>query len=86
MGYFDLSKSLHWQPVRLTDGRKAYIFADLRVFSSPEIKFPLLGGYFEVIENDGEMKKEFFHEMRWDLNGIPQEGNYLAHIAGMWEE
>lgn len=86
MTKFNLEKALQGAPVRLNNGFKAYIFADVSLLAINE-PYPLIGGY--VYSNRSffdNKKRQRFEECRWAKDGECDRLNALGAIAGMWED
>lgn len=80
---FDLEKALAGEPVKLRNGCKAYVLADLRsIYRKIADKRCLIGTY--VIEFDREA---FCNSLRWKCSGAYYANiNQSAYdIIGMWE-
>ncbi|WP_018355813.1 hypothetical protein [Rodentibacter pneumotropicus] len=86
MSKFDLEQALQGAPVRLNNGLKAYIFADVSNIAINE-PYPLMGGYGYTVQSfyDGSTHHRF-EDCRWTKDGKCDRLNALGSIAGMWEE
>lgn len=86
MKKFDLKQALQGAPVRLYNGTKAYVFADVSNLAEDEA-FPLVGGFGVKIRSFYDnSEKAIFHELRWNKDGECDRLNSLGAIAGMWED
>ena len=77
---FDLQKALNGAPVKLNNGRKAFMLYDLRKYPSllkATGRLPINGIMLGNNEDDGD-------HVTWDEFG-KAENSYLS-ISGMWEE
>ncbi|OOF83517.1 hypothetical protein BKG93_09875 [Rodentibacter ratti] len=83
---FNLEQALQGAPVRLNNGFKAYIFADVSNLAPGDL-YPLMGGYaYEVRTFNGEPRKFVFGELRWTEKGENDRLNTHFNIQGMWED
>lgn len=80
---FNLEEALKGAPVKLRDGCKAYVLADVsKLFPALETKFPLFG-----IHSEPSNHEKFSSSEAWTYAGTFREENgSLRDIIGMWEE
>lgn len=86
MRKFNLEEALQGSPVRLKNGFKAYVFADVSHLAKDE-NFPLVGGFSVKIRSFYDNnEKELFHALRWTKDGKCDRSIYSHEIVGMWED
>ncbi|OOF58907.1 hypothetical protein BKL49_05030 [Rodentibacter myodis] len=86
MKTFNLEQALQGAPVRLNNGFKAYVFADVSNLAPGDL-YPIIGGYaYEVRTFNGEPRKFVFGDERWTKKGEASKVNHHFNIAGMWED
>lgn len=81
---FDLEKALAGEPVKLRDGRKAYVLADTRDLFSYNLSYRCLVGVCSTVDNNNA----YSGKMTWRYNGeyYNRLGESDYDIVGMWEE
>lgn len=86
MSNFNLKQALQGAPVRLSNGFKAYIFADVSNIAPGDL-YPIIGGYaYEVRTFNGGPNKIVFGDERWTIKGEASKLNKLFNIVGMWKD
>ena len=86
MTEFNLEQALQGAPIRLNNGFKAYIFADVSLLAINE-PYPLIGGYaYSISSFYDNQEHQRFEECRWAKDGKCDRLSALGSIAGMWKD